>query len=387
MTASLQRYNNNKNSQVQNFKNNLARVRNKMPLRLGILGTARIANKNVCASRESGEWIVAAVASRSHDKAASFAASHGSITAYGSYAELIADPSIDAIYCPLPTTLHLEWVGKALAAGKHVLVEKPAAVTSKDLQTLFDSAARAHLVLLDGVMFHHSARLPAVRAALGRCGSGALKMTSSFEFQADDAWMASNIRTSADCDPLGCLGDLSLYSIRMALFVKQYALPATVSATAEKCSPDGTPTYITGVATWADGSTLRFQSSFHTPFHQDFAVEGAGGVIALDDFCRDRRTTLPGQAGLDSPNPASPATSPSFTFTPTGGAAETVTSPMPLSQEGAMWARFAAEVGVVRAGGAPSSEWREVAMKTQAVVDAAFVSLRSGGAEVAVVAL
>src|SRR3984885_6225337 len=100
------------------------------PLRIGILGSARIARSFVQAVRTSQHVRVEAVASRDRVKARAFAAELHIPRAYGSYPELLADPDVDAVYNPLPNSLHAEWSIRAACAGKHVLCEKPLAANS-----------------------------------------------------------------------------------------------------------------------------------------------------------------------------------------------------------------------------------------------------------------
>ena len=102
------------------------------PLRIGILGAASIAREFVLGARPSRAVLVTAIASRTLDKATRFAQEMGIPRAYGSYAELLADPAIDAVYIPLPNALHAEWSMAAARAGKHVLCEKPLATSVED---------------------------------------------------------------------------------------------------------------------------------------------------------------------------------------------------------------------------------------------------------------
>ncbi|KAF7307841.1 hypothetical protein MKEN_01144400 [Mycena kentingensis (nom. inval.)] len=122
------------------------------PLKFGILGAAKIAPEGIIKpARSHPDAVVHAIAARSKDRAAAYARTHGIPKSFGSYEELLSDPEIDAIYIALPTGLHFEWTMKALAAGKHVLVEKPAAATSEEVRAMFELAEEKNLVLLEGV--------------------------------------------------------------------------------------------------------------------------------------------------------------------------------------------------------------------------------------------
>src|SRR5271165_2777982 len=112
--------------------------------RWGVLGVANIAVKKVIPAMQKGRLTeVTAIASRDLTKARETARQLAIPKAYGSYAELLADPEIDAIYNPLPNHLHVPWSIKAAKAGKHVLCEKPIAMTTAEAQELAD-AAQAH---------------------------------------------------------------------------------------------------------------------------------------------------------------------------------------------------------------------------------------------------
>ena len=117
------------------------------PLRIGILGCANIARQFTRDVRDSTAVQVVAVASRQADTAAAYAAANGIGRHFGSYEALLADPGIDAIYLPLPNSMHAEWATKAAAAGKHVLSEKPLALGRAEALAMF-AAARQHDVML-----------------------------------------------------------------------------------------------------------------------------------------------------------------------------------------------------------------------------------------------
>ncbi|KLO16868.1 NAD-binding protein [Schizopora paradoxa] len=122
-------------------------------LRCGILGAAKIAPLAVIIPTKShSEFIISAVAARSKDKAEAFAKKHGIEKVYSGatgYQDLLDDKDIDVIYNPLPNGLHYEWTLKALAAGKHVLLEKPSTNTEEEARILFEYADKKGLVLLE----------------------------------------------------------------------------------------------------------------------------------------------------------------------------------------------------------------------------------------------
>lgn len=112
-------------------------------VRFGVLGAANIARQFIAAVANSSLVKVTAVASRDVAKGKAFAREVGVARACGSYEELLNDPDIDAVYVPLPNSLHAEWSIRAVEAGKHVLCEKPFSVTADEARAMF-AAARAH---------------------------------------------------------------------------------------------------------------------------------------------------------------------------------------------------------------------------------------------------
>ena len=150
-------------------------------VRWGVLSTASIGRLVIGANVRSAITEFAAVASRDAGRARAFADQVRVPSSYGSYEELLADESLDAVYIPLPVSMHTEWTLAALAAGKHVLCEKPFALSAQDAIRCFDAAAAAGRFCVEGLMYRHHpvtararelitdgaiGRLTAVRAAL-----------------------------------------------------------------------------------------------------------------------------------------------------------------------------------------------------------------------------
>jgi xylose dehydrogenase (NAD/NADP) len=124
-------------------------------VRWGLLSTAAIGRVVVGAARGAAHTRFVAVASRDAGRARQFADECGLELSFGSYEELLASEDVDAVYVALPVALHTEWTLKALAAGKHVLCEKPFAVTAADAARCFDAAAAAGRWCLEGLMYRH----------------------------------------------------------------------------------------------------------------------------------------------------------------------------------------------------------------------------------------
>jgi predicted dehydrogenase len=125
-------------------------------LRIGILGAAKIVPSALVApARAIPEVQLAAIAARDPRRAQAFAARYGIARVHDSYAALIADPEIDAVFNPLPNSLHCEWTVRALAAGKHVLCEKPFAANAGEAEEMARAGARSGRVLMEAFHYRH----------------------------------------------------------------------------------------------------------------------------------------------------------------------------------------------------------------------------------------
>ena len=126
------------------------------PLRIGILGTSRIATPALIEPAASVPGVtVAGIAARNKDRAEAFGLRHGIPAAYDGYHELLADPDIDAVYIPLPNSLHAPWTLEAIAAGKHVLCEKPFASNAKQAAQVADAAQASGLVVMEAMHYRY----------------------------------------------------------------------------------------------------------------------------------------------------------------------------------------------------------------------------------------
>lgn len=268
------------------------------PLRWGILSTAQIVRKNWKAIRNSGNATIVAVASRDSERArrfieeCQFEAPFTTVPrALGSYEALLSSPEVDAVYIPLPTALRKEWVLRATAAGKHVICEKPCAVTVADLEEMIAACRRHRVQFMDGVMFMHSQRLPRMRQVLDDPANiGEIRrIASAFSFCADPSFFGANIRSNSNLEPHGCLGDLGWYTIRFTLWALKGQMPRRVSgriltSTSGAHTPVPVPTSFSGELLFDGGVSAGFYNSFITE-HQQFAhVSGSKGYLLLTDF-------------------------------------------------------------------------------------------------------
>ncbi len=271
---------------------------NQRTIRWGILGAANIARKNWKAIRNSGNSIVAAVASRDPARAQQFidecqldAPFNPPPLAVGGYQELLSRPDIDAVYIPLPTGIRAEWVIRAAEAGKHILCEKPCGIDASQVRQMLAACDKHRVQFMDGVMFMHSARMPRLRAVLddGHSVGTIRRITSQFSFFGPEEFLQHNIRVSQELEPLGALGDLGWYNIRFSLMAMSRQLPTHMSGRLlqEYGRGDGqgkVPLEFSGELFFADGASASFYCSFRTQNQQWAIISGTHGSIHVRDF-------------------------------------------------------------------------------------------------------
>ncbi len=350
-------------------------------LRIGFLSTAGIGRKNWKAILNSGNCVVAAVASRNIKKSREFIRecqaenSFGQIpAAFGSYEELIASPEVDAIYIPLPTGLRKEFVLRSAAAGKHILCEKPCGANVAELEEMLAACRKHSVQFMDGVMFMHSPRLARVREILedGQSVGPVRRITSAFSFYPGENFFSTNIRANGALEPAGCLGDLGWYCIRFALWTMHWQLPRAVAGRILSQSenlPDrpSSPTEFSAELFYDDGVSAGFYSSFLAANQQWVHVSGQKGWLRLPDFIHP----------FDSYEPAfevntKPIRCEARVKCPPG--ADPIAQGHATAQDAQMWRNFANQIH----SGNLNDDWPKWALKTQKVLDACHEAVRRG---------
>ncbi len=258
------------------------------PVRWGVLSTARIGAAVIEGARSSDTAEIVAVASRSEESASAFADAHGIPRAHGSYEALLADPSVDAVYVPLPNGLHVDWAVRALQAGKHVLCEKPLDRRAARVEHAFDVAAREGLVLSEAFMWRHSPQTSRLRSLLDEGAIGDVRLVrASFSFPlAGDA----DVRLDAALDG-GALMDVGCYCVSGARLVA--GEPLSVSAVAVT-GPSGVDLRQTGLLRF-DGDVLAtIDCGLDVAGRHELEVSGTGGRLVLADpwHCREPRIVV-----------------------------------------------------------------------------------------------
>lgn len=252
-------------------------------LRWGLMGTARINRAMIAALRASKRNRLAAVASRSLDKARAYANEWDIPTAFGSYEALLADPGIDVVYIPLPNDLHVEWVLRAIAAGKHVLCEKPMALNVSDVDAII-AAARANRVhVAEAFMYRHHPRTLKVKELVDSGEIGELRFIQgsfSFPLARPDDYRWNPAQGG------GSLWDVGCYPLGYALLMAG-AAPVEVMGW-QKLAPSGVDATFAGQLRFSGGLLAQIQSSFELPRYMNIELRGSGGTLLVPAFLKSQ---------------------------------------------------------------------------------------------------
>ncbi len=263
------------------------------PLRWGLLSTARINRALIPALRGSRRNRLVAVASRSQEQADAYAKEWSIPRALGSYEALLADPDIDVIYNPLPNSLHAEWSIRALRAGKHVLCEKPMALSVAEVDEITAAAHESGCVLAEAFMYrHHPQTLKAQElvhsGALGelRLIRGAFTFTLTRE---------GNYRAVKEMGG-GSLWDVGCYPVNYARSLLGVE-PLEVFGW-QVAGPGGCDETFVGQMRFPGEVLAQFDSGFRSPFRTELEVIGSEAVLRIPNpFKPGRYETLLLQRG------------------------------------------------------------------------------------------
>jgi predicted dehydrogenase len=265
-----------------------------MSTRWGILGPGRIAGAFANDLRLVPEADLAAVGSRSLPRAAAFAEEHGFAAAYGSYAELLADDSVDAVYVASPHALHVEHVTAALEAGKHVLCEKPITLRAADAEELFALAGRRDRLLMEAMW---TACHPVVRAVRQELSDGAfgtprhLHAELGFVVDATPGDRLLDLQLGA-----GALLDMGIYPLTFAHLLLG---PAEQLAATAVLSESGIDLDIAIAGRYPGGVVATMGASITSWSSRRAEVATDHGRLVLDDFHHPTHATYTPVGGSD----------------------------------------------------------------------------------------
>ena len=247
-------------------------------IRWGLLGTARINRAIISAVRDSTRSEISAVASRRPETAAAYAAEWNIPAAVSPYAALLDRDDVDAVYIGLPNTMHVEWTVRALHAGKHVLCEKPLALTAEGVDEIAAAAARSGRVAAEAFMYRHHPLTRVVLETLSAGKIGALRLvTGAFTYQLTGR--THDIRTDAALGG-GSLWDVGCYPVSYACLVHGTA-PAEVFGWQET-NDAGVDLSFAGMLRFGDGVIAQFDSGFRTIFRAEMQIVGSNGVLRVE---------------------------------------------------------------------------------------------------------
>jgi predicted dehydrogenase len=227
------------------------------PLRMGILGAARIVRHSMIKpAREIDEVEIAAIAARDASRCQAFARKHGIPHACRGYQQLLDDPTIEAVYIPLPNSLHREWSIRALEAGKHVLCEKPLAANADEVQQMAEAATRAGKLLVEAFHYRYHPLATRIRQILDGGQLGPIRHI--------EAWACVPILARHDIRwqyelAGGAMMDLGVYAVNIVRFAAG-AEPEVVSAEAKLYKPQ-VDRWLRAELRFPDGRTGRITCS------------------------------------------------------------------------------------------------------------------------------
>ncbi|RMF78505.1 MAG: gfo/Idh/MocA family oxidoreductase [Chloroflexi bacterium] len=249
-------------------------------IRWGVISTANIGRKRVLpAIQQSRNGELVAIASRNLDSAQAVADELGIPKAYGSYEALIADPDIDAIYNPLPNSLHAEWSIKCAEAGKPTLCEKPLASDAAEAQTMVDAFAERGVLFAEAFMWRFHPRSQRVKQMLDDGAVGDVHVISAtFSFRLSDE---SNIRLSKALAG-GSLMDVGCYCINAARFFTGEE-PIDGQAFADWGATTGVEERLTAILRFESGVIAHFDSSLRSQKTHQYEIRGSKGRILVED--------------------------------------------------------------------------------------------------------
>lgn len=245
-------------------------------LRWGIISTARIKRAVIPPIKSSPRHELVAIASRSQETAEAAAQEWGIPRAYSSYEALLEDPEIDIVYNPLPNSLHAEWTIKACQAGKHVLCEKPLAVTLEEVDAIIAAAEEAGVHVAEAFMYRHHPQTHFVRELVARGEIGDLRIVrGAFSFNISNP---TDVRLYASLGG-GSIWDVGCYPISFTRYVVG-SEPVEVFGW-QKLGEGGVDETFTGQMRFPGEVFAQFDSSFRAPQRSFMELIGSKGVLTV----------------------------------------------------------------------------------------------------------
>lgn len=225
----------------------------------------------LAALKEAAGSQLLAIASRDRARAAVLAARHGVPRVHAGYADVLDDPHVDAVYLPLPNSLHLPWALRSLAAGKHVLCEKPLAVNATEAEEMVEAARAAGRLLMEAVMYRFHPRMRELVDSLS-CAE-VRHLYASFGFPISDA---GSYRLRPELGG-GAVLDVGCYVADVSRWL--LGQPERVEAVIRRKVVDMSCTALLG---YGDGAQASLYASFEAPEYQELVIVCADRIVRLD---------------------------------------------------------------------------------------------------------
>lgn len=246
------------------------------PLRWGLISTARINRALIKPLRVSDRNELAAVASRSQEKARDYASDWKIPNAYGSYQEMLEDPDIDVVYNSLPNSLHTEWTVKALRAGKHVLCEKPLATTLEEVEKMLAAAQETGMHLAEAFMYRHHPQTIKVKEMIESGILGDVRLIKGdFTFKIKDE---DDVRLSPELGG-GSIWDIGCYPISYSRYIMG-AEPLEVFGW-QMSGYSGVDEVFTGQMRFAGDIFAQFDSGFRSSYRSRIEIVGSEASMVI----------------------------------------------------------------------------------------------------------
>jgi predicted dehydrogenase len=250
--------------------------RDKKILRWGILSTAHINKSIIPPLRRSHTNSLIAVASRDLGRAQQYAKAWRIPRAFGSYEAMLESDLIDAVYIPLPNHLHAEWAIRAMESGKHVLCEKPLALSTAEVDAIEQTARDTGRIVAEAFMYRHHKRTKAAKKIIDSQVIGTLRsIYGAFTFPLQGQ---ENIRLAADKGG-GSLWDVGCYPVSFARYLIGTEPDAVVGF--QRLGPTGVDVHFNGQMRFPGGVTAQFESGFDAPLQMTMTIVGSKGTIEI----------------------------------------------------------------------------------------------------------
>ncbi|KUJ61248.1 hypothetical protein AR687_13745 [Flavobacteriaceae bacterium CRH] len=243
---------------------------------MGIMSTANVSRSFIEVLKGSSTIKITAIASRNLEKAKSFAKEFSIEKAYASYQEMLDDPELDAVYIPLPNSMHAEWVVKAAKAKKHILCEKPIALTVEDVKEMYEQAIINNVLLMEGFPYKFQPQTILMLKMIQNGDIGEIsQIYADFGFTVDDT--ENNIRLKPELGG-GVMWDAGAYPVSIIRAITGQN-PSEIIAHG-KFNDQDLDIAVAAMLRFDNGITAQFNCNFNAAPHRYVRIIGSKGIIA-----------------------------------------------------------------------------------------------------------